>query len=272
MGRTSVAGMFRANVGTFGDKPMFRFQGTTVTWAQHYERACRVAHALAGEGVGVGDRVAFLDRNGLEYFDVLFGGALGGAVNVAVNWRLAPAEMAAVIDDSRAKVLVVHPEFVPCLAAMESGLPSVSARRGPRRPEDGRRCRGARRTSPAASATRTGSPDLPTTDPGYEGGPDDVSMQLYTSGTTGLPKGRDAGQPQHRRDARAGRRRGIRDHEDDGQPGGDAAVPHRGVGLGAERHVTRRDIGDPARHGSGRASAVGRAPSRSPTPSSSRRC
>ncbi len=126
MRRSSVAGMFRANVADFGGQPMFRFQGSTVTWAEHYRRACRVAQALLAEGVGIGDRVAFLDRNGLEYFEVLFGGSLGGAVNVAVNWRLAPAEMAAVIDDSRAKILVLHPEFVPCLAAMESGLPWVS--------------------------------------------------------------------------------------------------------------------------------------------------
>src|SRR5579863_1449254 len=114
MGRPSVAGMFRANVVDHADKAMFRFQGTTVTWAEHHERACRVAQALRADGVGPGDRVAFLDRNGLEYFEVLFGGSLGGAVNVAVNWRLAPAEMAAVIDDSRASVLVVHPDFVPC--------------------------------------------------------------------------------------------------------------------------------------------------------------
>ena len=61
---------------------------------------CRVAQAMTCDGLGVGDRVAFLDRNGMAYFDFLFGGSLIGAVNVAVNLRLAPAEMAAVIDDS----------------------------------------------------------------------------------------------------------------------------------------------------------------------------
>ena len=52
MRRSSVAGMFRANVADHGDKPMFRFNGTTVTWAEHYARACRVAQALQAEGVG----------------------------------------------------------------------------------------------------------------------------------------------------------------------------------------------------------------------------
>ena len=185
---SSVAGMFRANVAEHAERPMFRFGDRTVTWAQHHDQACRVAQALQADGVGPGDRVAFLDRNGLEYFEVLFGGALTGAVNVAVNWRLAPPEMAAVIDDSRATVLVVHPELVPCLAGMHSGLPSVS--------------RVVVLGDPKADADIGGASDLarrvgyedwgadrPAADPGYEGGPQDVAMQLYTSGTTGLPKG-----------------------------------------------------------------------------------
>ncbi|HXQ90839.1 MAG TPA: long-chain-fatty-acid--CoA ligase [Acidimicrobiales bacterium] len=186
--RSSVAEMFRDNVVEFGDRPMFRFQGTTVTWAQHHQRACRVAHALRADGVGAGGRVAFLDRNGLEYFEVLFGGALTAAVNVAVNWRLAPAEMAAVIDDSRAGVLVVHGEFVPCLAAMESGLPWVSRVVVLGDPKDHADMGGgsdlARRV-----AYEDWIADQPAVDPGHRGGPADVSMQLYTSGTTGLPKG-----------------------------------------------------------------------------------
>ena len=77
------------------------------------------------DGLAAGDRVALLDRNGLPYFDVLFGGALLGAVNVAVNWRLAPAEMAAIIDDAAARILVVHADYLPALAQMDSALPVV---------------------------------------------------------------------------------------------------------------------------------------------------
>src|SRR5579885_1016597 len=100
--RYTVAGMLRENARNVGERPMFRVGERTVTWAQHHRRAGQVAHALRAAGVGPGDRVAFLDRNGLEYFEVLFGGALMGAVNVAVNWRLAPSEMAAIIDDAKA--------------------------------------------------------------------------------------------------------------------------------------------------------------------------
>jgi long-chain acyl-CoA synthetase len=184
--RFTVAGMLRTHAGETPGKAMFRAGGRTVTWGEHYRRACGVSQALRGEGVGVGDRVAFLDRNSVEYFEVLFGGALLGAVNVAVNWRLAPPEMAAVIDDARAAVLVVHADYLPCLAAMESGLPSV--RRvvvvGEAEADDTEGADAERRVD-YASWVAGPAPE----DPGYVGGTDDVSLQLYTSGTTGLPKG-----------------------------------------------------------------------------------
>jgi long-chain acyl-CoA synthetase len=153
------------------------------TWGEQYQRACQVAQACQRDGIGVGDRVAFLDRNGIAYFDVLFGGALIGAVNVAVNWRLAPPEMGAIIDDAAAPLLFVHPDYLSALPAMESDLPAV------------------RRIVVLSDDVTTACPDpravtyaawregCDTVDPGFVGGADVVSMQLYTSGTTGLPKG-----------------------------------------------------------------------------------
>jgi len=197
--RYTVAGLLRNWASRQPRAPMLVDGTVRRSWGQQYRRSCRVAQALASEGVGDGDRVAFLDRNGSAYFDIVFGGALVGAVNVAVNWRLSPAEMGAVLDDSAAGVLVVHPDYLPALEEMPTDLPYV------------RRIVVLGEDAPAASADgrATGSvggagPLMPTPrsvgfeqwlagrsedDPGHVGRPDEVSIQLYTSGTTGLPKG-----------------------------------------------------------------------------------
>jgi long-chain acyl-CoA synthetase len=180
--RFTVAGMIRAHAAERPDEEMLICGQERRTWGQQYVRSCRVAHALSDEDVGVGGRVAFLDRNSLHYFDLLFGGALIGAVNVAVNWRLAPAEIAAVIDDSDATVLVVHAEYLPALAAMESELGNVRRVVVIGKPDGGV---GIERGI-AYEEWLNGRPDH---DPGARCGEGDVSMQLYTSGTTGLPKG-----------------------------------------------------------------------------------
>ena len=209
---------------------------TTLTWSEVYDRARRVGQALAEAGVAPGDRVAFLDRNGIEYFEVLFGCALLGAVSVAVNWRLAPPEMAAIIEDAGARVVFFGPDYA---AAVKELTPQVTCVRdlGPARPAS------------SSGGTAPPRPRCPT--PGFEPGPDDVVTQLYTSGTTGLPKGvmisgkniacilGEATQVFH-----IGARHRL--------AGGHAAVPHRRDRMGAVRHVPRRALGDPPGHGSGR--------------------
>ncbi len=180
--RYTVAGLIRHLARQQAEAEMLVQGAQRRTWAEEFDMACRVAQAARRDGLDVGDRIAFLDRNGIAYFDFLFGGSLIGAVNVAVNWRLAPAEMEAIIDDSGAPVLAVHADYLPALANMEGGLPTV------------RRIVVIGDSSAVGADPRFVSFDAwidgcPADDPGHVGGPDEVSMQLYTSGTTGLPKG-----------------------------------------------------------------------------------
>ena len=107
------------------DKVALRAGDRTFTYGELNERTSRVANALRAEGVEEQDRVAFLDKNGPEYFDVLIGGAKANAVDVAVNWRLAPPEVAYIVNDSQSKVLIVGEEFVPVLDAIEGDLTTV---------------------------------------------------------------------------------------------------------------------------------------------------
>ena len=181
--RFTVAGIIRSLAATQPDHEMLVLGDERRTWGGEFEVACRVAQAARRDGLGVGDRVAFLDRNGIAYFDFLFGGSLIGAVNVAVNWRLAPAEMAAIIDDSRAAVLAIHTDYLAALADMPGGLPSV------RRIVVIGEADGPQSDDPRAVSFDAWLEGCPATDPGRVGPLDEVSMQLYTSGTTGLPKG-----------------------------------------------------------------------------------
>ena len=181
--RYTVAGLIRHLSQLEPDHEMLVLGDERRTWGAEFATACRVAQAAARDGLAAGERIAFLDRNGIAYFDFLFGGSLIGAVNVAVNWRLAPSEMAAIIDDSGAPVLAIHTDYLAALASMPGGLPAV------RRivvigDTDATRCDDQR-----AITFDAWIEGCPAEDPGHIGASDEVSMQLYTSGTTGLPKG-----------------------------------------------------------------------------------
>src|SRR6478752_3268210 len=137
----------------------------SLTWADLYERAQRMANLLASLGVGPEDRVAMLEKNGIEHFEVFFGAALLNAVCVDVNWRLAPPEVEYIVNDSGAKVFVVGPDFVPVLDAIAAKLTSV------------------KRTLVIGRDYEEAISSASAVDPGVEPTLDDIAFQLYSSGT-----------------------------------------------------------------------------------------
>jgi long-chain acyl-CoA synthetase len=176
MAITSISDLARVHGANRRDHVALRAGDRVITYGDLDERTNRVGNALLAEGVEQQDRVAFLDKNGPEYFDVLIGGAKINAVDVAVNWRLAPPEVAYIVNDAQAKVLIVGEEFVPVLDAIEGDLTTV------------------KKILVVGSHPRHESFEdwiarHDATDPGLQAGPDDVALQFYSSGTTGLPKG-----------------------------------------------------------------------------------
>ena len=148
----------------------------TRTWGELYERSIRVANALQAAGVGVQDRVAFLDKNSIEHFEVFYGCALINAVSVDINWRLAPPEVEFIVNDAAAKVLVVHADFWPVIEAIRANLTTTQLI--------------------VVIGGTGGDIDYETwvnsgaaTDPAVVSASEDVAFQLYSSGTTGRPKG-----------------------------------------------------------------------------------
>jgi len=172
----TLANIVRAHAEARGAHPMITFGDRTITYAVMDERSNRVARALLAEGVVPQDRVAFLDKNGPEYFEVLFGGAKINAVNVAVNWRLAPAEIEYTVNDAGATVLFVGRDFFPAVDLIEARLTTVKKIV-------------ALGEHPRHDDYEAWSSRHAPVDPAHPSAPDDVAMQLYTSGTTGLPKG-----------------------------------------------------------------------------------
>lgn len=174
---TTIAGIVRTHGAGRPDHVALIQDDRRLTWSELYTRSCQAAQALAAAGVGPEDRIAFLDKNGIEHFEVFYGASLLNAVCVDVNWRLAAPEVQFIVDDAEAKVFVVGPDFVPILDAIIDDLPSVhtfvviDAEH-------------ARAETYAEWIDR-----YPADDPGVEATDDDVAFQLYSSGTTGRPKG-----------------------------------------------------------------------------------
>jgi acyl-CoA synthetase (AMP-forming)/AMP-acid ligase II len=159
------------------DKIAFRFEGRELDYRTFGRHTNQVANALAAAGVRHGERIAHLGKNTDRYFELLFGAARLGAVMVPINWRLAGPEIVYILNDCRAKVLFVGPEFAGLVASIAADLtdkPLIVAVEG---------------GGPGwldYPGWRDAAPSVPS---GTCISPDDVAIQLYTSGTTGRPKG-----------------------------------------------------------------------------------
>ncbi|MFE3441603.1 fatty-acid--CoA ligase FadD5 [Nocardia sp. NPDC059180] len=160
------------------DEVAVRFRGADTTWRQLHERSLKFADALARRGVGFGDRVLILALNYPEYLESVFGINALGAIAVPVNFRLTPPEVAYIAADSGAKVIVTDTVLQPLAAAVRaqtSSLENCVVIGG----QSGDGVLGFDEL--LAEEGRAHTPlDIPEDTP---------SLIMYTSGTTGSPKG-----------------------------------------------------------------------------------
>ncbi len=156
------------------DAPAVTFGGATRTWAEFADRIRRNAAALRAAGLHPGDRVAVLDLNHPSCLELTLACAQVGTANAVVNFRLAPPEIVYVINDAQARILFVGPEFAGAVAQLRDKLPSV---------ERVVHVGGEGDEYEAWLAAQ--EPDAEV----HPSAPGDCFVQLYTSGTTGFPKG-----------------------------------------------------------------------------------
>ena len=157
--------------------------GRRFTYAKLNSQANRMAHALTGLGVRKGDRVATLLMNGLEFVETFFGGAKIGTVLTPLNWRLVADELAFMLTDSGAETLVFGREFRTVVADLHArGRQGTAVRTWIYVGKPADRPPFAVSYDDLHGAASARESEIMAEN-------DDLLYVMYTSGTTGLPKG-----------------------------------------------------------------------------------
>ena len=154
--------------------------GRRLTFRELNARTNRVANALIADGVKPGDRVGLLMMNGTEFIESFFAVGKIGATNVPLNWRLVADELEFILKDSGATVLVYDEAFAKVAAELQQRGAKTDVRLWVQL--------GAG-TAPFARSFEAWRDAAPDTEPEPAGFDDDLLFIMYTSGTTGLPKG-----------------------------------------------------------------------------------
>jgi fatty-acyl-CoA synthase len=152
----------------------------SMTFHQWNARACRLANALLGLGLSKGDRVAILAYNTVEWLEIYAAAAKAGLVAVPLNFRLVGKEIRYIVDDSGAAVIIVQDQLV---GALEDVGPELSV------PLSRRIWFGAGQCPAGYASYEKLMSDARDSEPDAAPAPEDPWMFMYTSGTTGTPKG-----------------------------------------------------------------------------------
>jgi long-chain acyl-CoA synthetase len=176
-GLSSVVSRVREHARRVPDRVAVHFRGASLTFADIERRSNRVAAGLREAGVRRGSRVGILAKNTPTFYEVTLGAAKAGVALVPVNYRLAPAEMAFVLQDANVEVLFLASDFAEVISQIKGTLPElreVVAIDGPDYPF----------SEYADWRDRYAGADVD-----YDINAGEVILHAYSSGTTGRPKG-----------------------------------------------------------------------------------
>jgi crotonobetaine/carnitine-CoA ligase len=180
---TTLAGVIEAQAEEQRDRPYCYFEERVISFGELNSRVNQVANGLAGRGVKPGVGVAIMLPNSPEWLFVYFGIQKLGAYAVPVNVALKGEGLRHVIDHSGSRILICHPDYIGSIQKIEASLGTlenivVDTTDAPGGLE-----------LPQGWTSLKQLMDSPDTNPGVEIDPRAISALMYTSGTTGLPKG-----------------------------------------------------------------------------------
>jgi acyl-CoA synthetase (AMP-forming)/AMP-acid ligase II len=158
------------------EQPCTIFEGETITYGEMAARATALAGGLHERGVGAGDVVALLSYNCPEFLETIFAVNYLGAIAMPINWRLAAPEVRYILEHSEARALVCDDALVGLADDATAGVDAL-----------GRVCIAA--AAPAGWTALADVRSSSATAPPVRAEGDDVHRLMYTSGTTGRPKG-----------------------------------------------------------------------------------
>lgn len=167
----NIGKLLRDRAVLMGEKEAFIHKDKRWTFQQMNAMANGFAHFLKKQGFAKGDRLAILSKNNEDFIAVLMGAAKIGVITVVLNWRLQVPELQYIVENSKVKLIVYDVDFASMMQALQVQGVNTDIL--------------SHATVPSLQAIFEENSQEPV----YDASNDDVALIMYTSGTTGKPKG-----------------------------------------------------------------------------------
>ena len=173
----SIAQTVRDRADEFGNNPVFSYKDEELSYVDFHNNSNRSANGIIAQGLKKGDRIAFLGKNSPAYFELIAAVSKTRTVVTPINWRLAGPELVYVLNDCKAKLIFADAEYCEVISELSNSLTLKPLLVCVDKSIDGH---------VSYAQWRSEYSDV---DPRLDESADDDAVQLYTSGTTGKPKG-----------------------------------------------------------------------------------